>query len=79
MENFTDKETLTIPNITPDHIGTYACNASNLYGYEYKVVYLNILTQEPIFTEKPRNRTVSIGQEVIMRCAVKGTHFLNIF
>lgn len=73
LENFTAQEKLTIPSIDPSHIGTYACNASNVAGYIYKVVYLNILTQPPIFTETPRNGSiVSIGQEAILRCAVKG-------
>ena len=72
LDNFTDKETLTIASIDPSHVGTYACNASNIAGYDYKVVYLNILTQPPIFTERPRNTTKSIGQEAIFRCAVKG-------
>ena len=54
MEEFNDKEILTIPSIEPKDVGTYACNASNTAGYDYKVVYLNILTQKPYFTEKPR-------------------------
>ena len=33
-----DKEILTIPEISPDNVGTYACNASNLAGYEYQEV-----------------------------------------
>ena len=54
LESFTDKETLTIPSVNPSHVGTYACNASNVAGYDYKMVYLNILTQPPFFIEKPR-------------------------
>lgn len=63
---------LTIERINTDDIATYACNISNIYGYDYKVVYLDILNQQPIITETPRNQTVSIGQEVILRCAAKG-------
>jgi hypothetical protein len=41
-------------------------------GLLFQVVYLNILNQEPFFLETPRNQTVSIGQEVILRCSAKG-------
>ena len=44
--------------------GTYACNASNLVGYDYAMNVLSILTEQPLFLESPRNRTVSINQEV---------------
>ena len=36
------------------------------------MAYLNILTQSPIFLEAPVNQTVSIGQEVTLRCSAKG-------
>jgi hypothetical protein len=54
LEDYTDKDTLIIPSITPSDIGTFACNASNQVGYDYKLVYLNILTTSPFFMEKPR-------------------------
>ena len=37
LDDFTDKEILTIQSIDASHVGTYACNASNVAGYEYKV------------------------------------------
>ncbi|TRY80572.1 hypothetical protein TCAL_13263 [Tigriopus californicus] len=72
LPDFTDKTVLTIDRVSKEDIGTYACNVSNLAGYDYKMVYLNILTQSPIFLESPRNRTVSINQEVFLRCSAKG-------
>eukprot|EP00095_Tigriopus_kingsejongensis_P010522 maker-scaffold45_size475391-snap-gene-3.20 protein:Tk10522 transcript:maker-scaffold45_size475391-snap-gene-3.20-mRNA-1 annotation:"neuroglian isoform x1" len=72
LPEFADMSTLTINRMSQDDIGTYACNVSNLAGYDYKMVYLNILTQAPIFLESPTNRTVSINQEVFLRCSAKG-------
>lgn len=72
MPQGTDRPRLTIPSITTDDVAAYACNASNEAGYDYKTVYLSILTQEPIFIEQPRDRKVSIGQEMILRCGAKG-------
>ena len=37
LDDFTDKEVLTIQSIDSSHVGTYACNASNVAGYVYKV------------------------------------------
>jgi len=72
MDNFNDQEKLTIPSISPENIGTYACNISNEAGYEYKMVYLDILTTEPTFVETPtKNQIVSVGQKTFLRCKVK--------
>ena len=38
----------------------------------FQMAYVNILTQSPIFLETPVNQTVSIGQEVTLRCSAKG-------
>ena len=54
LEAFSDKNELTIPSVFQHSVGTYACNASNQAGYDYKSVYLNILTQAPIIVETPR-------------------------
>merc|ERR1712213_78761 len=72
MDNFDDQEKLTLPSITPENIGTYACNISNEAGYEYKMVYLDILTTEPTFVETPtKNQIISVGQTTFLRCKVK--------
>ena len=72
LSEFNNLNELVIESVDVSNIGTYACNASNSVGYAYKVFYLNILNQPPYFTEFPVNRTVSIGQEVILRCSAKG-------
>ena len=73
MEDFNDKEILDIHNVDRSKVGTYACNVSNLVGYDYKMVYLNILFQTPIIFEEPKElQTVSIHQDAILRCGVKG-------
>ena len=58
---------MMIDGVASSDIGTYACKVSNIAGFDYKMVYLNILTQSPIFKETPRNRTVSIGMTVMLR------------
>ena len=63
---------LTINSVKEDMVGTYACNATNLAGYVYKSVPLNILKQAPIILEKPMNKNVSIGMKAIIRCSVTG-------
>ena len=73
-----DLNELAIQSVGPEDIGTYSCNASNSVGYVYKVVYLIILNQDPFFLETPTNRTVSIGQEAILRCSAKGYPNPNI-
>ena len=54
LEAFSDKNELKIPSVFQHNVGTYACNASNLAGYDYKSVYLSILTRAPYIVEKPR-------------------------
>ena len=63
---------LTINSVKEDMVGTYACNATNLAGYVYKSVPLNILKQAPIIVEKPMSRNISIGMKGIIRCSVEG-------
>ena len=76
IEDFNDKEILDIHNIELSKVGTYACNVSNLVGYDYKMVYLNILLQKPYLIEKPKElQTVSIHQDAIIRCGVKGKNY----
>ena len=54
LDAFSDKNELTIPSVYQHNVGTYACKASNQAGYDYKSVYLNILTQSPVLIETPR-------------------------
>ena len=48
-----DEDILRIGSTTKEDVGTYACNASNLAGYAYKMVYLNFVTLAPYFLESP--------------------------
>ncbi len=57
---------LVIHNIGVSDVANYACNASNVAGYEYKDVYLNVLTVAAVITEGPRNQIVSKGSNVTM-------------
>lgn len=63
---------LVIHNIGVVDVANYACNASNVAGYEYKDVYLNVLTVGAVITEGPRNQIVSKGSNVTMRCKSEG-------
>ncbi len=53
-----NKENLEFDAVGKGDVGTYSCNASNVAGYVYKVVYVSILTQEPYFVEGPRTKQV---------------------
>ena len=74
---------LVLNNIGSADVGNYACNASNVAGYEYKDVYLNILTVTAAIYDGPRDQIVSKGSNVSMRCEADGfpkpsvTWFLN--
>ena len=63
---------LTIVSVKEDMVGTYACNATNLAGYVYKSVRVNILKQAPIILEKPMSKNISINSKGIIRCSVGG-------
>ena len=65
-------KSLTVNSVKEDTVGTYACNATNLAGYTYKSVPLNILKQSPLFLEKPINKNLSVGMKGIFRCSVGG-------
>ena len=53
--------------------GTYACNASNQFGYVYKMVQTTILRQAPIVVEEPGERKAAVGQTLLkLRCSAKG-------
>mgnify|MGYP001195513494 CR=1 FL=1 len=74
---------LILHNIGPADVANYACNASNVAGYEYKDVYLNILTVAADITDGPRDQIVSKGSNVTINCEAEGfpkpniTWFLN--
>ncbi len=72
MREHYQKSVIEIDPIGKDDVGVYACNATNEFGYAYKMGFLQILTEEPSFTESPRDRQVVLGQEVFLRCRAKG-------
>lgn len=63
---------LVLHNIGPADVANYACNASNVAGYEYKDVYLNILTVVADIVDGPRDQIVSKGFNVTVRCRTEG-------
>jgi hypothetical protein len=38
-----DDNKITIYNLTKEDTGNYGCNATNVHGYTYKDVYVNVL------------------------------------
>ena len=68
-----DSKILHIDIVDEEHVGTYACNASNEYGYVYKMVLTTILEQAPIMVEEPGERKAAIGQTLLkLRCSARG-------
>ena len=68
-----DSKILDIDIVDEEHVGTYACNASNDFGYVYKMVQTTILRQAPIVVEEPGERRAAIGQTLLkLRCSAKG-------
>ena len=70
---FDGSTTLHIDKVDEGTIGTYACNASNEFGYVYKMVQTTILRQEPTIVEEPGERKAAVGQTSLkLRCSAKG-------
>lgn len=63
---------LVIHDIGPFDVANYACNASNVAGYEYSDTYLNILTVNAVITAGPEDLIVSKGSNVSMKCETDG-------
>ena len=63
---------LVIHDIGPADVANYACNASNIAGYEYRDTYLNILTVAAVITTGPQDLIVSKGSNVTMKCEADG-------
>ena len=65
--------TLIIPSLATADVANYACNASNIAGYEYKNVIVNILTTAARIKEGPRAQLVaSKGSNVTLKCVTDG-------
>ena len=64
---------LVIPSLSQADVANYACNASNVAGYEYKNVIVNILTVSArIVKGPPAELLVSRGSRVELPCKVEG-------
>ena len=69
----TKTDTLLIPSLGEEDVANYACNASNIAGYEYKNVILSILTMTPRIKEGPREHHVgSKGSNITLKCEAEG-------
>ena len=68
----TATNSLTINSVNDDAVGTYACNATNRAGYDYKSVPVYILNQSPNFLDTPMNKNLSIGMKGTFSCRVGG-------
>ena len=69
----TETETLVIPSLAQGDVANYACNASNIAGYEYKNVIVNILSMTPRIKEGPKAQHVgSKGSNVTLKCVAEG-------
>ena len=56
-----------------EDVANYACNSSNVAGYEYKNVIVNILTIGARIKEGPKATLVaSKGSDVVLRCEAEG-------
>ena len=66
-------DTLVIPSLSQTDVANYACNASNLAGYEYKNVIVNVLTMAPRIREGPKPQHVgSKGLNITLKCEAEG-------
>ena len=66
-------DTLIIPSMAQEDVANYACNASNIAGYEYKNVIVNILTMVPRITEGPAPQHIgSKGSNITLKCEAEG-------
>jgi len=64
---------LIIPNLGQTDVANYACNASNIAGYQYKNIIVNILTVVARIREgPPKQKVVSKGSDVSLSCEVEG-------
>ena len=68
-----DSKIFHIEFVDEKDVGTYACNASNEFGYVYKMVLVTILPQAPIMVKEPGERKAVIGQTLLkLQCSARG-------
>lgn len=63
---------IIVRDLVKTDTGNYGCNATNVHGYVYKDVYLNVLALPPEILEAPRKEATVDGKNVTLRCKVFG-------
>uniref|UniRef100_A0A2P2I497 Neuroglian-like n=1 Tax=Hirondellea gigas TaxID=1518452 RepID=A0A2P2I497_9CRUS len=63
---------IIIHDLVKSDTGNYGCNASNIHGYVYKDVYVNVLALPPGLRVPPSDLRVVDGAEVNMTCRMFG-------
>ena len=64
---------IIIPSLSQADVANYACNASNIAGYQYKNIIVNILTVVARIKEGPAKELVaSKGSNVTLPCETEG-------
>lgn len=68
-----ENNSLIIDGVSLESLGNYGCNASNLHGYVYKDVYLNMNGSPPTIYEHPPPEKSIIGGTATLKCYVIGS------
>ncbi|XP_071743212.1 neuroglian isoform X5 [Lepeophtheirus salmonis] len=70
---FITPDRITITNVSKSDTGNYGCNASNVNGYVYKDVYVNVLDLPPEITVPPEETAQTVdGKAMTMKCETFG-------
>ncbi|XP_036370304.1 neuroglian isoform X2 [Octopus sinensis] len=74
------KTNLTVINLTPQDAMTIQCNVSNIYGYVFTNVFLNVLAEAPELLEDTNMiLKISEGQTVNITCKTTGYSSVQVF
>eukprot|EP00106_Octopus_bimaculoides_P008812 XP_014776254.1 PREDICTED: neuroglian-like [Octopus bimaculoides] len=71
------KTNLTVINLTPQDAMTIQCNVSNIYGYVFTNVFLNVLAEAPELLE-PANMILKISEGQIVNITCKTTGYSSV-
>ncbi|XP_070191784.1 neuroglian-like isoform X3 [Littorina saxatilis] len=63
---------LVLTNVTQDDSQVVQCNASNIHGYLWADVYLEVQAMKPTIVSKPTEQKVAQERNVIIPCGVEG-------
>ncbi|XP_032667752.1 roundabout homolog 2-like [Odontomachus brunneus] len=73
-----DDKSLRIERVNPQDYGTYICQAENSVGIISASATLTVHSK-PVFTNFPKDETVSAGTDVTISCAARGVPKPSIF